>query len=46
MTGFMNTTEKLEANKPVIAGIRITWLKKTFYFDVTKIKNPFPLKRK
>jgi len=29
--------DKLDNNRPVIAGVRITWLKKTFYFDITKI---------
>jgi len=29
--------DRLDNNRPVIAGVRITWLKKTFYFDVTKL---------
>lgn len=39
MSGFMNTTEKLEANKPIFPGVKI-FLVKLFAirFDVTKLR--------
>jgi len=35
----MNTTEKLEANKPVISGVKVFLIKLfTIRFDVTKLR--------